>query len=181
MQNNIHLMFSAEFNTELKVIEWETFKEVFRITTPKSTYFKKLIPNVDYIELDGKEYLLLASAISLASYSRNPDKQDHIYYLTQELYSDNTVYAGKLVHAMEEKLHDVFTKFLGAVHEDTNLLGSGIGNVLNATYSAMNYGSIDNVTETLNGEPVIITEPEFPDDKYPQEPIIHTEEETDYD
>ncbi len=181
MKDNIHLMFSSEFNTELKVIEWEKFKEVFQVTTQRSTYFKKLTPNVDYIEQDGKYYLLLASAISLASTSRAEDKKDNIYYLTAELYSDNSVYAGKLVQAMEEKLHGIYNNFVGTIQEDLRLLGSGIGNTLNATYTAMNYGSMDNIIETLNSEQVVITEPTLPEDKYPMEPIITTEEETDYD
>ena len=180
MQEHIHVMFSGEFNTELKVLDWEKFKEVFQVTTPRSTYFKKLTHNVDYIEQDGKYYLLLATAIGLAYSSRAVDKKDNIHYLTAALYSSNSVYAGKLVQAMEEKLHDIFTKFLGTIQDDVNMLGSGIGNTLNATYAAMNYGSMDNIMETLNSEQVEISEPELPEDKYPMEPIITTEEETDY-
>lgn len=181
MQEHIHIMFSTEFGTELKVIAWDKFKEVFHITTPKSTYFKKLAPNVDYIVLDGKEYLLLASAISLASYSRSPDKHERIYELTAALYSDMSTTMGSILHGLETKLHDNYAAYVQAVQGDLNMLGTALGRTINATYSALNYGNTDSISEVLGGDDVIITEPDLPEAKYPQEPITHTEQEKDYD
>lgn len=181
MKNHITMMFSTEFNTELKVLAWDKFKEVFHITTPRSTYFKKLTRNVDYIEHDGHYFLLLASAISLASYSRNPNKQDHIYELTTELYGSMDNVVGSLLHGLEAKLHQNYMAYVEAAQGDLQMLGVAIGKTISATYAAANYGNSESVEEVLDGDNVVITEPEFPEDKYPQEPIIHTEEETDYD
>ena len=169
MQENIHMMFSTEFGTELKVVSWDKFKEVFRITTPKSTYFKKLVPNVDYIEQEGKPYLLLSSAISLASYSRIPDKQDRIYELTAALYSNMDTVMGSVMHGLETKLHDNYMAFVTAIQGDLSMLGTALGRTVGATYDALNYGSINSVQEVLDGEPVIITEPDLPENKYPEE------------
>lgn len=181
MQEDIHVMFSTEFGTELKVIAWDKFKEVFRITTPKSTYFKKLVPNVDYIEQGGRQYLLLASAIALASYSRSPNKEDRIYELMTALYSNMDTVMGSILHGLETKLHDNYAAYVQAVQGDLNMLGTALGRTINATYSALNYGNTDSISEVLGGDDVIITEPDLPEDKYPQEPTIHTEQEKDYD
>ena len=168
MKNHITMMFSTEFGTELKILAWDKFKEVFNITTQRSTYFKKLTQNVDYIEQDGSYYLLLASAISLASYSRNPDKQDHIYELTAELYGSMDNVIGSLLHGLEAKLHENYMAYAEAAQGDLHMLGAAIGKTLNATFAAANYGNTESIEEVLDGNNVVITEPEFPENKYPQ-------------